>query len=164
VGIAVFAARGGFSDGPAPAPSASAVAPTPSANATGPVTVSAPPSASTAVTALCGRLVGTLPRTLDGRPLRPVSAAPDRVVAWGSPPVVLTCGVAPVTVPPDTNKQFQINGVRWYAETRGSAVVFTTTDRTVPVEVTVPATTAGNPADVPAELSGPIGRTIPAKG
>ena len=151
----MFVARGGFSDRPAPAPSASA---------TGTVPVSAPPAASAAVAAVCGKLLGALPRTLDGRPARPVSAAPDQVVAWGSPPVVLRCGVGPVTVPPDTNEQFQINGVRWYAETHGSAVVFTTTDRTVPVEVTVPATTAGNPADPVAELSVPVGRTIPAKG
>jgi hypothetical protein len=153
-GLVMFAVR----TADAPAPSASS---TPSASAGGPVTVTPPPSGPATATAVCRTLLGSLPTTLDGRPSRPVSAAPDRVVAWGEPPVVLRCGVPPVTVPPDTNKQFQINGVRWYAQTRGKYVVFTTTDRTVPVEVAVPANTAANPADVVATLSGPVGKTVP---
>jgi hypothetical protein len=151
-GLVIFALRS--TDAPAPSPGS-----TPSAGE--PVPVTAPPSAPAPVTAVCATLLGALPTTLDGRPSRPVSAAPERVVAWGDPPVVLRCGVPPVAVPPDTNKQFQINGVRWFAQTRGKNVVFTTTDRTVPVEVTVPATTATNPADVVATLSGPVGRTVP---
>jgi hypothetical protein len=110
---------------------------------------------------VCARLLAALPKTLDGRPSRTVSAAPERVVAWGEPPVVLRCGVTAVRVPPDTNKQFEINGVRWFAVASGSVVVFTTTDRLVPVEVTVPANSSANPADVVALLSVPVGRTIP---
>jgi hypothetical protein len=128
------------------------------------VAVTPPPSAPPAVVALCGKLLGALPTELGGAPARPVSAAPERVVAWGDPPVVLRCGVAPVEVPPDTNKQFEISGVRWFAVVRGHTVVFTTTDRTVPVEVTVPASRPGNPADVVATLAVPVGRTIPVRG
>jgi hypothetical protein len=154
-GLVVFGLRDGGSDRPAAAPSSATASPG------GPVPVTPPPAAPAATTALCARLLGALPTTLARHPARAVSAAPDRVVAWGEPPVVLRCGVPPVTVPPDTNKQFEINGVRWFAEARGSVVVFTTTDRTAPVEVTVPAHTADNPADVVAELSRPIGRVVP---
>jgi hypothetical protein len=129
-------------------------------SATGPVTVTAPPAGSAATERTCARVLGALPTALGGRSARPVTAAPDRVVAWGNPAVVLRCGVPAVTVPPDTNKQFEISGVRWLAAARGSVVLFTTTDRTVPVEVTVPATTAANPADAIAELSPAIGKTI----
>jgi hypothetical protein len=153
----VFGVRSGSTDRPSAQPSASA-----STGPGGAVTVTPPPTAPAATVALCGRLLGALPTTLAGHRARAVSAAPDRVVAWGDPPIVLRCGVARVPVPPDTNKQFAINGVRWLAEARGANVVFTTTDRTVPVEVTIPAHTADNPADVVAELSRPIGRTVPA--
>jgi hypothetical protein len=151
----VFGLRGGSADEPAASPGASSG---------GPVVVTAPPSAAAGTEARCATLLGALPTTLDGRRTRAVSTAPDRVVAWGDPPVVLRCGVPGVAVPPDTNKQFAINGVRWLAAARGSDVVFTTTDRAVPVEVTVPAHTATNPADVVAELSKPIAATIPATG
>ena len=156
-GLVVFAVRDGAPDGPASRPT-----PSSSADASGPVTVTPPPAAPAATEALCGKLLGTLPTTLAGHRARAVSSAPDRVVAWGDPPIVLRCGVARVAVPPDTNKQFEINGVRWLAEARGANVVFTTTDRALPVEVTVPAHTADNPADVVAELSRPVGRTIRA--
>jgi hypothetical protein len=153
----VFGVRAGGPDAPAPRPSAGTAT-------GGPVTVTPPPAAPAATERLCATLLGRLPTTLDGRRARAVSAAPDRVVAWGNPPVVLRCGARRVAVPPDTNKQFEINGVRWLAEARGSDVVFTTTDRTVPVEVTVPAHTATNPADVVAALSPVVGRTVPATG
>jgi hypothetical protein len=154
-GVTMFALRGGFSAPHTPAAS-------PTADPSAAVTVTPPPPAAPAARSTCAALGTALPATLGSRARRPVAGAPDRVVAWGAPPVVLRCGVAPVTVPPDTNKQFEINGVRWYAVARGPVVVFTTTDRRVPVEVTVPAATAGNPADVVADLSVPVGTRVPA--
>jgi hypothetical protein len=149
-GLAFF----GFRAASVPAP-----APSPSVAATGPVAVTAPPAAPAATVALCGKTIGSLPITLDGKHSRAVTLAPDRVVAWGDPPVVLRCGVAPVTYPPDANL-LQINGVTWYGRAVGSAVVFTSVDRTVPIEITVPAS-KGNPSDPIATLSVPIGRTVP---
>ena len=155
-GVAMYVAQGGFSaDSPAAAPTR-----LPTADPSVPVAASPAPS----VPPVCRTLLAKLPRDLGGRPSRPVTGSPPGVAAWGNPPVILRCGVPPVQVPPDTNKQFDINGVRWYAEARGSAVVFTTTDRTVPVQVTVPATTSGNPADVVADLSRPVGTTIAVSG
>jgi hypothetical protein len=157
-GLVVLGVRGGSTDRPAATPSSASASPG------GAVTVTPPPAVPAATEALCARLLGALPTTLARHRARAVSAAPDRVVAWGDPPIVLRCGVPRVAVPPDTNKQFEINGVRWLAEARGSVVVFTTTDRTVPVEATVPAHTADNPADVVADLSRPVGTTVPATG
>ncbi|WP_163510462.1 DUF3515 family protein [Fodinicola acaciae] len=153
-GIAFFAIRSAT----LPQPAASA---TPSVAASGPVTVTAPPSAPADVVALCGKMIGSLPIVLDGKHSRAVSTAPDRVVAWGDPAVVLRCGVAPVTYPPDANL-LGINGVTWYGKAVGRDVVFTSIDRKVPIEITVPAA-KGNPSDPIATLSTPIGHIVPPK-
>ncbi len=73
----------------------------------------------------------------------------------------MRCGVAPVTYPPDA-QLLAINGVTWYGHAVGSStVVFTSVDREVPIEITVPAA-KGNPSDPIATLSTPIARTVPA--
>lgn len=153
-GIAFFAIRS--STLPKVEPSAS-----PSASSSGPVTVVAPPAAPATTVALCGKVIGSLPIELDGKHSRAVSTAPDRVVAWGDPPVILRCGVAPVSYPPDANL-LGINGVTWYGKAVGANVVFTSIDRKVPIEITVPAN-KGNPSDPIAVLSTPIGRAVPPK-
>jgi hypothetical protein len=149
-GLAFFA----FQSASLPAPAAS-----PTVTASGPVKVAAPPAVPAASVALCGKTIGSLPITLDGKHSRAVTQAPDRVVAWGDPPVVLRCGVAAVTYPPDA-QLLAINGVTWYGRAVGSNVVFTSVDRTVPIEITVPAN-KGNPSDPIATLSVPIGRSVP---
>jgi Ni,Fe-hydrogenase III small subunit len=73
--------------------------------------------------------------------------------------VVLRCGVAPVSYPPDA-QLLVINGVTWFGRAVGKNVVFTSVDRTVPIEITVPAN-KGNPSDPIATLSIPIGRNVP---
>jgi len=130
--------------------------------ATGPVTV--PPATAPVgpTRGSCARLIGALPTDLDGRKARPVTSGAGTAAAWGDPPVILRCGVPPVTVPPGT-QLLQVNGVSWFARAVGTtAVIFTTVDRVVTVEVTVPAAVV-NPAEPIATLSGQIGATLEAR-
>jgi hypothetical protein len=85
----------------------------------------------------CARLVAALPQELDGRGRRATSPVSDLVVAWGSPAVVLRCGVpAPTT---DAGDHLTVDGVSWLTPgaVRGT-VVWTTTGRTTSVELSVP--------------------------
>jgi hypothetical protein len=119
-GLGVFAVSGGF-DRPA----------------TGPVTVETPPAGATA-DADCATVLGKLPTQLGDRQARPVSDAPQRVVAWGDPPVVLRCGVAAPAVAQDA-QLVTVDGVTWTSLERADVVVWTTTGRPVAVELRVPS-------------------------
>jgi hypothetical protein len=150
-GVGAFAYLGGFSHARS----------TPRGPATGPVPVTAPPSlASTA--APCASLLNRLPRTLDGSDARPVTAAPDRVVAWGDPAVVLRCGVPKPKAATAVAQEFVINGVAWvYADDHGTGV-WTLTKRTVYVEVRTPAKYHGSASQVILNpLADPIAAALP---
>jgi hypothetical protein len=85
----------------------------------------------------CGRLVAALPDELAGRARRTTSPTSDLVVAWGSPAVVLRCGVAGPTT--DAGDHVTVDGVSWL--TPGAVhgrVVWTTTGRSTSVELSVP--------------------------
>lgn len=157
-GIGLFSVLASSANGPSPTPSASASG---ASAERAPVAVTAPPAIGADQVRLCGRAIGALPIVLEGQRSRAVTAAPERVVAWGEPPVVLRCGVPPVKYPPDANLT-TINGVAWYGRPAGKTIVFTTVDRTIPVEVTVPTTGDGNPSDPLVTLATPIGKVIPA--
>lgn len=106
-----------------------------------PVTVAAPP-ANAAAEAPCAQVLSALPVTLGSLPPRVVHTHPDSpyVVAWGDPPVVLRCGVArPAQLVPDSTADvFNVGGVYWSPVQEKDATVFTSIDRAVYVEVTVP--------------------------
>jgi hypothetical protein len=87
--------------------------------------------------AACTSLAAQLPTSLDGRSRRKTSPTSDRVTAWGSPAVVLRCGVTAAA--DDTGDHVTVNGVAW--RTAGPAkgvVVWTTTDRATGLELSVP--------------------------
>ncbi|MDQ1644627.1 MAG: hypothetical protein QOJ50_811 [Cryptosporangiaceae bacterium] len=150
-GVGAFAYLGGFSHART----------SPRGPATGPVPVTAPPSlASTA--APCAALLNRLPRTLDGSVARPVTDAPDRVVAWGDPAIVLRCGVARPKEATAIAQEFVINGVAWvYSDDHGTGV-WTVTKRTVYVEVRTPAKYHGSATQVILNpLADPIAAALP---
>ena len=98
------------------------------------------PAVTPEAEASCPALMSSLPLELAGEPSRRVSSESPFAYAWGDPPVVLVCGVPPA--PGYTVGAFAIgiNGITWYVETSDATVnVFTTVDRTVPVEVRVPS-------------------------
>ena len=85
----------------------------------------------------CARLATALPAKLDGRSRRSTKPASSLVTAWGSPAVVLRCGV-PVPVG-DAGQHVTVDGVSWLTDGPAHGlVVWTTTDRTTGLELSVP--------------------------
>jgi hypothetical protein len=116
--------------------------PVPTGLATVPVTMSAAPLTPEAAE-VCRAVVTGLPDRTAAGPQRPVTSGRDQNAAYGEPPVILTCGVAPPSVPP-TADVAGLNGVCWYADAGATATTWTTVDREVPVAVTVPGAPDGS--------------------
>jgi hypothetical protein len=127
----------------------------PSPAATTPVAVPAAPVAMAApklparAAEVCLAVVSQLPTAVRGLPARKVTAGPEQNAAYGEPPITVACGVpAPVMcrtlldtagcVPLDT-ELLGMNRVCWYGRPGTASNVFTTMDREVPVQVTVPS-------------------------
>lgn len=106
-----------------------------------PVTVAAPP-ADPAAAGACTRLLTALPVQLGELAPRVVHPTPDSpfVVAWGDPAVVLRCGVGrPAGLKPDSaDLDIAVDGVFWLPVQHKSNTVWTTVDRAVYIELTVP--------------------------
>lgn len=143
----------GRSGSQSPRPSSPSVLP--------PITVAAPPSASSAE-APCTELLQTLPQTLTGLAPRIVRSNPGSpfVVGWGDPAILLRCGVArPASLRPgDSQLLFQVNGVLFAKSDSGDSVVFTAVDRAAYIEISVPTTYSGGPL---AQLATSIARALP---
>lgn len=100
--------------------------------------VDAPPVTPEAE-ASCPGLVTTLPFELLGEPSRRVDSDSPFVYAWAEPPVVLTCGVDRPAGWVAGVPAIQINGVQWHVDISDpETTVWTTVDRPVYVQVTVP--------------------------
>ena len=120
--------------------------------------VEAPPVTPEAEAA-CPALVSTLPFDLLGEPSRRVDSDSPFVYAWAEPPVVLICGVERPAGYTVGTSAIQINGVQWYVDTSDPDVtVWTTVDRPVHVQVTVPASVDSAPVTA---LTTPIAEALP---
>nr|WP_246407371.1 DUF3515 domain-containing protein [Modestobacter versicolor] len=90
----------------------------------------------------CPALMGQLPLELAGETSRMVRSDTLFAYAWGDPAVVLVCGVAPPAGFVLGSSPIEINGVQWFVDTADpETVVWTTVDRLVPVQMSVPAST-----------------------
>jgi hypothetical protein len=88
----------------------------------------------------CPVLMQQLPNELAGLPSRMVRSDSPYAYAWGDPAVVLICGAAPPAGYVVGAGTLVVSGVEWFVDTSDpDAVVWTTVDRTVPVQVRVPA-------------------------
>jgi hypothetical protein len=109
--------------------------------------------------ASCPAVMAVLPLDLQGEPSRQVQSDSPFAYAWGEPPVVLVCGVdrpAGFTVGVSA---IQINGVQWYVDASDpDTTVWTTVDRPVYVQVTLPASVDSAPVTA---LSTPIAQALP---
>lgn len=114
----------------------------PNVAATGPVTVAAPPLSERAAV-VCRALAAKLPEKVRDAQRRPVSAGPEQNAAYGDPAVVLACG-APIPSFPATDDVWGLNGVCWHATRAADATTWTTVDREIPVQVTVPGPADGS--------------------
>lgn len=100
------------------------------------VLVTAPPPSGDAV-AVCRTLLDFAPATVAGQNARDVGSE-GFALAWGSPPIVVRCGVSDAVGLTPSAPCYPVNGVGWYSEELDEAYRFTTIGRQVPVEVTVP--------------------------
>ena len=149
---------------------------------TGAVGVDLPRNSDPAVLSACANLVKVLPSELEGDHRRGVVGADEnvkhRAAVWGSPTTVLRCGVAEpaaiVVGGPDytpLSNQYANMGddtaqVNWLIEDHGDHVTYTTTDRAVYVEVTVPydgQTQKQNASNALVDLAPLIVKTVPDK-
>ena len=97
------------------------------------------PAATPETDASCPALMGSLPLELAGEPSRRVQSDTPYAYAWGEPPIVLVCGVDRPAGFVVGVSAFQINGVQWYVDTTDpDATVWTTVDRPVYVQITLP--------------------------
>ncbi len=88
----------------------------------------------------CPEVMRTLPLELAGEKSRRVDSDTVFAYAWGDPPVVLVCGVDRPAGWVLGASAIQINGVQWYVDTADPATtVWTTVDRPVYVEISLPA-------------------------
>ena len=118
------------------------------------------PDVTPAADLACPVLMGQLPLEIAGETSRQVQSDTPFAYAWGDPPVVLVCGVAPpagyVVGGPQT---FVVSGTEWFVDTTDpDAFVWTTVDRNVPVQVRVPST---SDSAIPTALSPIIATALP---
>ncbi|CAM5234426.1 hypothetical protein SALBM311S_07754 [Streptomyces alboniger] len=106
------------------------------------------PSPSAKVTKLCRNLDKVLPSKVDGESRHDPDPASALTAGWGGPAIILRCGVRqpPKMIDPKVAEGADpdavaggVNGVDWLMEKRdGGGNRFTTANRSVYVEVTVP--------------------------
>ncbi|WP_246080381.1 DUF3515 domain-containing protein [Modestobacter altitudinis] len=100
------------------------------------------PDATSAAELACPVLMGQLPLELAGETSRLVDSDTPYAYAWGDPAIVLVCGVAPPAGYVVGTSTIVISGVEWFVDdTDPDVVVWTTVDRNVPVQVSVPTST-----------------------
>jgi len=133
------------------------------------LTPSAPPS-NAAAAGPCTKLLQNLPVRLDGLAPRAVHPVPDSpfVVAWGDPAVLVRCGVArPKDLHPGSTAQFTGFGsanskdkVYFDVTSSGSDEIYTSVDRAVYVEITLPSKYPGG--TYVTDLAAAIAKAMPA--
>jgi hypothetical protein len=85
-----------------------------------------PPALTPDLQERCSHLGNRLPHSLESLTPRVISPVTPFVHAWGSPAVILTCGVpVPSTYSPRSSETTEVNGVRWFEQPGSDAVVWT---------------------------------------
>ncbi len=108
---------------------------------------------------VCSALLEVLPGTVLDAERRAVEPAEVPAAAWGSPPIVLRCGVSN---PPPGEALVEVEGVAWLPTPGEGGSFLTTTDRVVNVEVAVPEA-YDPPANAVVDLAAAIKATVPRR-
>ena len=137
--LAVLANMAGTDDAPDGSGPAAVDGSTPAQREDLPVLPVEVPPATPEADASCPALMSTLPLELAGEPSRRVDSDTPYAYAWGDPATVLICGVDRPAGYVVGTSAIQINGVQWYVDTSDpDATVWTTVDRPVYVQITLP--------------------------
>ncbi|MCW2739870.1 MAG: uncharacterized protein JWR45_292 [Blastococcus sp.] len=141
--VNVLGGNGGPADGTGPAQVSGSTAP---GREDLPVLPVAVPPATAEADASCPALMSRLPLELAGEPSRRVKSDTPYAYAWGDPAVVLICGVDRPAGFVVGVSAIQINGVQWFVDTDDpDTTVWTTVDRSVYVQVSLPASVDSAP-------------------
>jgi hypothetical protein len=85
-----------------------------------------PPSPTGAVAEQCAQLDNRLPQRLESLRPRVISPRSPLVHAWGSPAVILTCGVGPPAgYSAASSETTGVDGVQWFEQPGASTVTWT---------------------------------------
>jgi hypothetical protein len=87
---------------------------------------------------VCAALVASLPDLVDGAQRQEITPAEDGVAAWGSPAILLRCGVPQPEQYEPTSELVEVNGVAWLPVDGVDGQVFFATGRTAWIRVDVP--------------------------
>ena len=156
--VNVLGGRAGAPDrsGPGPADIGGGA---PSGRADLPVLTVEVPPVTPAAEASCPAVMSGLPLDLQGDPSRKVRSDSPYAYAWGEPPVVLVCGVPRPAGYVAGASAIQINGVQWFVDISApEKTVWTTVDRPVYVQVTLPPSVDSAPVTA---LTIPIAQALP---
>ncbi|WP_370618965.1 DUF3515 domain-containing protein [Mumia sp. Pv 4-285] len=113
-----------------------------------------PPEPATDVASLCSDLLEDAPGSVSGQDAVRVAPA-DAGRAWGSPAIVMRCGVERPAALESTSRCDMVDGVGWFTQEDDDHYVFTTIGRTAYVEVSVPRR-YDPPADALTDLAAAI--------
>jgi hypothetical protein len=114
------------------------------------------------VLSVCSELSAQLPDTVADQEFRATEPESPFTAAWGTPAIVLRCGVPRPAALSRTSQLISINGVDWFAEELTSGYLFTTYGRQVYVEVTVPDDYAPEAGPV-TEISAAVTAAVPER-
>jgi len=88
---------------------------------------------------ICAHLVDQLPSFLDGHRARLVRPTTPLTHAWGSPPIVLRCGVdRPAGYSPSSAQTTDVDGVSWFQQVHANIVTWTAVRHDTNIELDVP--------------------------
>ncbi len=94
-----------------------------------------------------------------------MTPASVRTAAWGSPAVVLRCGVWEPAGLGDTSQLIEVDGVDWFLVERPATYVFTTVGRRPFVQVRVPSSVDRSSATGPlVDLAKAVKAALPVGG
>jgi hypothetical protein len=98
------------------------------------------PTPTGSVASACDAVMAALPDTLNGHAVNAERGTYWR--SWGSPAIVVRCGVVAPSALAPTSRCDEINAVGWFTEETADGYRFTTIGRVGYIEVTVPSSYA----------------------
>jgi hypothetical protein len=120
-----------------------------------------PPDATGSAALACAHLVNYLPARLDGHHTRVVEPRSPLVHAWGSPPIVMRCGVPePAGYSRSSPQTAFVDGVAWFQDVGSTDVTWTAIRKSAYVALIVPRSYEGQ-GGLLVELGAALKRALP---